>query len=106
MARDWNQYYRDSATVDMTPFPLLVELADQLVPGKALDLACGPGRNALYLARLGWQVTAVDSSEAAIGILRRQAQGLAIDAQLADLERDEFAIQPDAFDLICAILYF
>jgi SAM-dependent methyltransferase len=41
------------------------ELRD-LPPGRALDLACGEGRNALWLASLGWQVTAVDFSQVAI----------------------------------------
>lgn len=76
-----------------------------LPPGRALDLACGPGRHSLYLARLGWRVTAVDSSPVAIGLLREQAGRLAIDAHLADLERGEFAIAPDSYQLICDFLY-
>ena len=45
----------------MTPTHLLVETARMLTPGRALDLACGSGRNAIWLAEHGWQVTAVDS---------------------------------------------
>ena len=71
--------------------------------GVALDLACGPGRNALYLAELGWRVTAVDGSPIAIDILRKRAaeRGLEIETKVADLERGEFEIQPGAYDLVC-----
>jgi len=77
------------------PTALLVEFTQGLPPGRALDLACGTGRNALWLAEHGWKVTAVDRSEAAIRGLR----GL-VDARIADLEAGEFAIGVDAWDLI------
>ena len=54
----------------MDPHPLLVEAASKLTPGRALDLACGTGRNALWLAQHGWDVTAVDASPTAIETLR------------------------------------
>jgi tellurite methyltransferase len=105
VARDWNQYYREPANLDLTPVPLLVQTVELVRPGKALDIACGAGRNALYLARLGWQVTAVDSSEAAIAILKENAKGLEVDARVADLERGEFRIEESAYDLICDFYY-
>ncbi len=105
MPRDWDQYYSDAAALDFTPAPLLIEVADLLTPGRALDLACGAGRNALYLASLGWSVTAVDRSAVAIGLLRERAGGLAIDARVADLEAGGFAIEPGAYDLICDFYY-
>lgn len=105
MPRDWDAYFSDPANIDLIPAPLLVEAADLLPPGDALDLACGPGRHALYLARLGWKVTAVDSSAAAIGFLQSQAAGLPIQTVRADLERGEFTIGHDAYDLICDYLY-
>jgi len=74
-----------------------------LVPGVALDLACGPGRNARYLAERGWRVTAVDGSPIAIAKLRER--NVEIDARVADLERGEFQIHPDAYDLICDCYY-
>src|SRR5579872_6842712 len=92
VSRDWNQHYADPAHVHPEPDPLLVEAVEWLRPGQALDLACGPGRHARYLARLGWNVTAVDSSSTAIALLRAPSPGLAIDARLADLERCEFRI--------------
>ncbi len=105
VVRDWEVYYSDPANVDLAPAPPLVQVAGLLKPGRALDLACGTGRNALHLARLGWEVTAVDSSSAAIGILRREAAGLAVDARVADLERGAFDIPPESYDLICDFFY-
>ena len=88
------------------PSPLLVEVAGLLPPGRALDLACGTGRHAVYLARLGWQVTAVDISADAIRELRQTAgPNVAIDARVADLEAQEFTIEPSGYDLICDFCY-
>jgi SAM-dependent methyltransferase len=105
VARNWDQHFADPVQVDSAADPLLIQAAEMLPPGRALDLACGPGRHAIYLARLGWHVTAVDSSTVAIGLLRSQAGGLPIDARLADLERGEFAIAPNTYQLICDFLY-
>lgn len=89
------------------PHPLVVEFAGRLNPGRALDVACGLGRHALYLARRGWQVTAVDSSKVAIETLTNRARefGLQIDARLADLETGEFVIEPGSYDLIVNCCY-
>ena len=105
MPRDWERHYADPAHLDLTPHPLLVEVADLLPPGHALDLACGPGRHALHLAKLGWRVTAVDASEVANRLLRERAGSLPIEAIRADLERGEFRIAPEAYDLICDFFY-
>ena len=105
MPRNWDEHYSNPDHVDFTPEPLLVQAADLLPPGHALDLACGPGRNALHLARLGWNVTAVDASAVAIRLLKQRAGALPIEAKLADLERDHFPIAPEAFDLICDFFY-
>jgi tellurite methyltransferase len=107
----WDQRYRSKERpledFDALPTPLLIETAKQLKPGKALDLACGTGRNALWLAKQGWCVTAVDASLAAIDTLRTRASqsGLNMDARQANLEQGEYAIEPSAWDLI-AICYY
>jgi tellurite methyltransferase len=103
--RDWDEHYSHPEHIDSMAEPLLVAAADLLPPGRALDLACGPGRNALHLARLGWRVTAVDSSAVAIALLGDCSRGLPVEALRADLERGEFAIEPDAYDLICDFFY-
>jgi SAM-dependent methyltransferase len=101
---EWDQRYRTGQQVFETPAPLVVQFAGGLAPGSALDLASGPGRNAIYLAERGWIVTAVDGSSIAIELLR--ASNPSIDAHVADLERDEFAIAPEAFDLVLSCYYF
>lgn len=105
MGRNWDQHYAAAANVEFAPEPLLVQVADLVPAGKALDLACGCGRNALYLAGLGWRVTAVDRSANGLRWLRERAAGLKIDIRQADLERGEFSIVPDSYDLICDVLY-
>lgn len=54
----------------------LIEGPDALAPGRALDLGCGTGTNALYLRRHGWDVVGVDFSDLAIDAARTKAQGL------------------------------
>jgi tellurite methyltransferase len=88
--------------VGRDPHPLVVETASLLQPGRALDLACGTGRNALWLADRGWTVTALDRSAEAIAALQRIA---CIDARVADLEKSEYAIEPAAWDLIIVTYY-
>ncbi|MGA7793405.1 MAG: methyltransferase domain-containing protein [Candidatus Acidiferrales bacterium] len=112
---DWNKRYRlrerPAEDLDAAPTPLLVEIASALAPGKApreaLDLACGAGRNALWLAERGWEVTAVDAAPAAIEILQRRAKerGLKINAVVADLEKGEFEIEPSRWDLVAMCYY-
>jgi len=109
--RDWNDRYRlrerPAEDLDAAPTPLVVATAAKLVPGKALDLACGTGRNALWLAEHGWEVTALDAAPAAIEILRTRAteRGLKINAVVADLEKDEFQIEPSRWDLVAMCYY-
>ena len=108
---DWNKRYRlrerPAEDLDSAPTPLVVATATKLSPGKALDLACGAGRNAIWLAEQGWEVTAEDGSQAAIEILRARAmeRGLKINAVVADLEKDEFEIEPSRWDLVAMCYY-
>ncbi|MBZ5698210.1 MAG: methyltransferase domain-containing protein [Acidobacteriia bacterium] len=107
----WNERYRSGkrATDDLGAAPtwLLLETAKHLEPGRALDLACGTGRNALWLAERGWNVTAVDGSSVAIDILRNRAskRALTVDARVADLEKSEYRIEDSSWDLIAMCYY-
>ncbi len=92
------------------PTPWLETGVAALEPGRALDLACGTGRDAVFLAAAGWRVTAVDVLPDAIergrDLERRYAPGaVPIQWRVADLER---AFQPDGgpFDLVCCCRYF
>ena len=107
----WDERYksgeRRAEDLDSAPTPLLVEAAQKLPPGNALDLACGSGRNALWLAEHGWAVTAVDGSPVAIEILRNRTseRGVTVDARIANLKKSEYRIEPSSWNLI-AICYY
>lgn len=108
---NWNNRYqsreRPAEDLDATPTPLVVSAASSLTPGKALDLACGTGRSALWLAEHRWDVTAVDGAPAAIDLLQTRAatKRLKINAIVADLEKAEFQIEPSRWDLITMCYY-
>ena len=107
----WDARFRAAADAETdrepAPNPVLVEAARHLPPGRVLDLACGTGRNALWLAQNGWNVTALDGSAAAIETLRGRASrlNLTIDARVVDLEKDGFTIPHASFDLIAMCYY-
>ncbi len=76
-------------------------------PGKALDLACGRGRNTLYLAREGFQVAAWDKDVSVLEELRASAESLGLatlTTRLVDLEQTP-GIPPASFDLIAVFYY-
>lgn len=75
-AQQWDERYRSTELVwGAGPNRFLVEQVDGLVPGTALDLACGEGRNAIWLAEQGWKPTGVDFSAVALEKARRLATG-------------------------------
>ena len=87
----WEHAYQiPTASVFGKPSAEIIALADKLPSITAvLDLGCGEGRNALFLAERGFDVTAVDISEHGIGKLRSQAaqRGLQVRAEVADMRR-------------------
>jgi SAM-dependent methyltransferase len=73
-ARDWDERYAASELVwSAEPNQFVASELGNLTPGRALDLAAGEGRNAIWLARRGWQVTAADFSQVALDKGRRLA---------------------------------
>lgn len=104
---DWDERYSRGEYIIKEPLPLLARIIDKLKPGRALDLACGAGRHTIFLAERGWQVTAVDASRVGIELARAVAltRHVTVDWRVADLERREFVIEPEAYDLICVFYY-
>jgi tellurite methyltransferase len=103
----WDERYAAGKFSSSEPHWLLVDILPTLPPGRALDLACGTGRHAIFLANNGWDVTAVDSSSVGIEIARARAAdaGLKIDLRAADLEKGEFEIETGAYHLVCDFYY-
>jgi SAM-dependent methyltransferase len=81
--------------------PRLAEIAGPLPPGTALDLGCGAGGDALWLAGRGWRVTAADISASAVRSLQRHAgrAGVPVTALRVDLADD---VPAGTFDLVSA----
>lgn len=101
---DWNRRYASVENLwAAKPNRFLVAEVGELPPGRALDLACGEGQNAIWLASLGWTVCGVDYSDVAIEKARSRAarEGLAVDFLCADL----VTYEPDAesFDLVLVL---
>ncbi|MFD3595518.1 class I SAM-dependent methyltransferase [Nocardia sp. NPDC058640] len=96
----WEDFYREREQIwTGNPNPLLVREVSELEPGTALDLGCGEGADAIWLAKRGWQVTAVDISETA---MRRGAQR-ATDVTITWERHDLQVSFPDGtFDLVSA----
>lgn len=101
----WDQRYRH-AHMPTSPCSLLTEHADLLPSsGRALDLACGLGGNAVYLAQAGLDVDAVDLSPVATRKLEHYAAlcNLAITARCRDVEED--GLNGDSYEVI-VVSYF
>jgi SAM-dependent methyltransferase len=98
---DWDRRYAEVENLwAVRPNRFLVAEVGGLEPGRALDLACGEGQNAIWLASLGWHVTGVDFSEVAIAKARARAARDAV--QLEFVCADLRTYDPDvaAYDLV------
>lgn len=88
-AHAWDQRYAASGLVwSSGPNRFVAEALEGLSPGRALDLACGEGRNALWLAGLGWQVDALDFSAVALEKGRALEGGLDLPGRVRWLHGD------------------
>jgi 2-polyprenyl-3-methyl-5-hydroxy-6-metoxy-1,4-benzoquinol methylase len=88
------------------PSPFLVENMESLPRGRALDVAMGSGQNAIYLARMGFDVKGVDISPEAVNNALESARkaGVTVKVQVANLEGD-YSIEKGAYDVIICFNY-
>lgn len=87
------------------PHPLLLRYAGQLSGGHALDLACGRGQNALWLAEHGYSVDAIDISPVALEQARTEAAQRGLPVNFVEADLDTYVLPVAAYDLI-AVFYF
>ncbi len=98
---EWDARYADQELVwSAEPNRFLVAEIVDFSPGRALDLACGEGRNAIWLAEQGWTVTGVDFSNVALDKARRlaAARHVSVTWELADL--NAYTPLVEQFDLV------
>jgi SAM-dependent methyltransferase len=88
----WNELYAKREGKEHQFNKFLAESVKGRPPGKALDIGMGQGRNSLFLAALGWEVTGFDISE--VGVKQAQAEaakrGLKINAQVGDVDKFDY----------------
>ncbi|HEY7693416.1 MAG TPA: class I SAM-dependent methyltransferase [Gaiellaceae bacterium] len=103
---DWNRRHGEAEgpLFGVEPNRFLAAEVAALAPGRALDLACGAGRNAVWLAERGWTVTGVDFSDVALEHARRLAEDRGVEVEWVQADVREWAPAAAAFDLV-AILY-
>ncbi|MFD6227717.1 SAM-dependent methyltransferase [Streptomyces sp. NPDC060232] len=100
----WDERYGESTRIwSGNPNALLVREAQDLAPGRALDLGCGEGADTVWLARRGWRVTATDISKVALGRAAEHAAEAGV-ADLVDWQQHDFAqsFPEGEFDLVSA----
>jgi SAM-dependent methyltransferase len=100
----WNQRHRASQELlaeDANEF--LTAVVARSRPGRALDLGCGGGRNAVWLARLGWHVVGVDFSEVALERARRLAEGADVQVRWEHADLRDYVPPSGLFDLVLVL---
>jgi tellurite methyltransferase len=102
----WNCRWRERAGEPLVADSWLPAVCDLLPVGRALDLACGQGRNGLELARRGFAVTAIDQSDVALAQVAATAaaEGLQVDCLRCDLEAQPPALAED-YDLVLCLFF-
>jgi ubiquinone/menaquinone biosynthesis C-methylase UbiE len=97
-AEEWDERYAEQRQWSAEPNALVGELLADLPPGDAVDLAAGEGRHALWLAGLGWRVTAVDFSD--VGLSRGRSQPGAGEVTWVTADVTAWATEPESLDLV------
>jgi SAM-dependent methyltransferase len=97
----WNKVYSaDQPIFLQQPTALLVDAVKDRRPGKALDIGMGQGRNAIFLARQGWDVTGFDPSDEGVRQAQAQARKLGVPMRALVAREEEFDLGTAQWDLI------
>lgn len=95
----WNSKHQ-TAPMPMNPSAIVMKYANQTVNARALDIACGIGRNTHYLAKLGYEIDAVDISDYALSQIEHSKRIHTIETDLT-----KYTVTPNRYDLILNINY-
>ncbi len=99
-SRQWDERYRgDDLVWTDTPNQFLVAEAVELPAGRAVDLACGEGRNSIWLAERGWTVTGVDFSSVGLAKAKRFADLREVEVTWVESAIEAWSPPTDGFDL-------
>ena len=97
----WDRRYEGRELVwTAEPNPFLVAETETLVPGRVIDLACGEGRNAIWLAERGWQAVGADFSEVGLRKARELAKRRGVNVEWVAADLLDYRPDPRAFDLV------
>jgi SAM-dependent methyltransferase len=100
---EWDARYARAGRVwSGRPNGSLVAGVEGLEPGSALDVGCGEGADAVWLAERGWHVTALDVSQVALARGRQAAEAAGVDVEWLHAGLVEAGLRPRSFDLVSA----
>jgi len=97
----WNRVYTGpNPNFNQAPNAFLMQMVDGRAPGVALDYAMGEGRNAIYLAQLGWEVWGFDQAEAAVALAQKRSKQLGLTLKTSAVRDADYDFAKGRFDLI------
>jgi SAM-dependent methyltransferase len=104
LAAEWDARYTGFADrlPGLEPNSVLIDATGPLIPGRALDVGCGGGAEAVWLARNGWDVTALDVSAVALEHAARRARDAGVHVQWGQSRLEDAQLPVGGFDLVTA----
>ena len=103
----WDKRYREQQfDPNLEPLSFLKKKLDPSIEGRALCLAAGNGRNAVYLAEKGFQVDAIDISEEGLRLCIRLAEARGVNINLIQADLLDYELKQDRYDLVTKFFYY
>lgn len=99
----WSNTYNSMIQVSMVPTEFLTEVVKGVEPGTALDVACGQGRNSIFLASQGWDVTGFDIDSEALDSAEATAERMGVKIHTAQKSKKTFKYGVNQWDLVALI---
>jgi SAM-dependent methyltransferase len=97
----WNRFFtQGKAIYNTAPNSFLTEVVEGRKPGAALDYGMGEGRNAIFLAKLGWQVSGFDPAGEAVALAQQRAKELGLKLDTASVRDTDYQFGKERFDLV------